>query len=57
MSGRLSPLIEKPVPVKFACEMVIVDVLVLVKVSDKFPKLPACTLVNAKLAGLGESVP
>ena len=55
--GKVNPLIEKDTPLKLACEIVTADPPMLVKVSDKFPKLPACTLVNAKLAGLGESVP
>ena len=40
VAGRVSPLIEKPVPLKFACEMVTDDPPVLVSVSDKFVLLP-----------------
>ncbi len=38
--GKVNPLIEKPVPLKFACEMVTDDPPVLVSVSDKFVLVP-----------------
>ncbi len=38
--GKVNPLVEKPAPVKFACEIVIVDPPALVSVSDKFALLP-----------------
>jgi hypothetical protein len=34
VTGKVNPLVEKPVPVTFACEMVIVDPPVFVSVSD-----------------------
>jgi hypothetical protein len=40
VAGKVNPLIEKPVPLKFACEMVTDDPPVLVSVSDKFLLLP-----------------
>jgi len=55
--GTVNPLIEKAAPDKLACVMVTPDPPVLVKVSDRLPKLLACTLPNARLAGLGEIVP
>ena len=38
--GKVNPLTEKAAPVKFACEMLMVDPPVLVSVSDKFVLLP-----------------
>ena len=38
--GKVNPLTEKAGPVNFACEMVTVDPLVLVSVSDKLVLLP-----------------
>jgi hypothetical protein len=38
--GKVSPLIEKAAPVKFACEMVTVDPPVLLSVSDRLALLP-----------------
>jgi hypothetical protein len=38
--GRLNPLAVKPVPVKFACEIVTGDPPVLVTTSDMFVLLP-----------------
>src|ERR1022692_736559 len=55
--GKVNPLTENAAPVKFACEMVTDDAPVLVRVSDKLALLPSCTFPNARLAGLGESVP
>jgi len=49
--GKLNPLIEKPDPLKFACEMVTVDPPVLVTVSDRFVLFPTCTLPNASVVG------
>ncbi len=41
LMGKLfNPLMEKPAPLKFACEMETVDPPVLVSVSDKFALLP-----------------
>jgi hypothetical protein len=40
LMGKFNPLIEKAAPVKFACEIVAVDLPVLVSVSDKFALLP-----------------
>jgi hypothetical protein len=53
--GKVNPLIEKAVPVKFACEMVSVDPPELVSVSDKFARLPTCTLPKARLVGFAVS--
>jgi len=44
--GKLSPLTEKPVPLKFASEMVTADPPVLVNVSERLELLPFCTLPN-----------
>ncbi len=57
VTGRFSPLTEKPAPLGVACEIVTVAVPVLVKVSDLLLLLPTCTLPNARLAGLGLRVP
>ena len=38
--GSVSPVIEKPAPVTFACEMVTADPPVLVNVSDRLAVLP-----------------
>ena len=57
VTGRVSPLTEKPAPLGVACEIVTADPPVLVRVSDLLLLLPTGTLPNAKLAGLGESVP
>jgi hypothetical protein len=54
--GKVNPLTEKTAPVKFACEMVSVDPPELVSVSDKFARLPTCTLPNARLVGFAEPV-
>jgi hypothetical protein len=55
--GKVSPVIEKPVPVTLACEMVTLDPPVLVRVSDKLALLPTWTLPNERLVGLAASVP
>ena len=57
MRGKVSPLIEKAAPVKFACEMVTVDPPVLLSVSDKLALLPTGTLPNAKLVWFAVRVP
>src|ERR1019366_1601184 len=57
VTGRVSPLTEKPAPLGVACEIVTVAPLVLVKVSDLLLLLPTWILPNARLEGLGESVP
>ena len=57
LRGRVSPLMEKPVPLALAAEMVTVDPPVLVSVSDRFALLPTCTLPKARLVGAGVSVP
>ncbi len=48
---------EKPAPLGVACVIVTLDPPVLVKVSDVLLLFPTCTLPNARLAGLGDSVP
>jgi hypothetical protein len=55
--GKVKPLMEKTDPVKFACEMVIVDPPVLVSVSDKLALLPTCTLPKVRLVGFAVSAP
>lgn len=57
VSGSVNPLIEKPAPLKFACEIVIPDPPVLVSVSDKLELFPTCTFPNARLLGFGDRVP
>lgn len=57
LTGRVGPLTVKPAPLGVACEIVTLDPPVLVTVSDVLLLLPTCTLPNARLAGLGESVP
>lgn len=57
VAGKVSPVLEKPEPVTFACEIVTVVPPVLVSVSDRLALPPTCTLPNERLAGLGESVP
>src|SRR3981189_2345130 len=51
VAGRVSPLMEKPVPLTFAWEMVMVVPPVFVSVSDLLLALPTCTLPKARLAG------
>ncbi len=56
--GKVKPVMEKTDdPDKFACEMVIVDPPVLVRVSDKLALLPTCTFPKARLGGFAVSVP
>src|ERR1700704_3389814 len=57
VTGNVSPVTEKPVPVTFACEMVTFTPPVLVSVSDRLALLPTCTLPNERLVGLAESAP
>src|SRR5271165_7696266 len=57
VAGKVSPVIERPLPLRFACEIVTVDPPVFVSVSPKLALLPTCTLPNARMAGPGESVP
>ena len=57
VTGRLSPLIEKPVPLGVADEIVTGSPPVLVRVSDLLLLLPTCTLPNARLEGLGVKIP
>ena len=40
VTGRVNPLIEKPVPLAVACEIVTEDAPVLVKVSDRLVLVP-----------------
>lgn len=56
-TGRVRPLMEKPVPLGVACVMVTEEAPVLVKVSDKLLFAPTWMLPNARLEGLGERVP
>src|SRR6266849_9360527 len=55
--GSVSPVIEKPAPVAFACEMVTADPPVLVNVSDRLVVLPPCTLPKERRVGVAQSVP
>jgi hypothetical protein len=55
--GRFNPLMEKPVPLTLACEMVTDAPPVLVRVSDKFMLLPTWTLPNASVVGLEDKEP
>ena len=57
VAGRVSPLTENPAPLGVACEIVTAAPPVLLKVSDLLLLLPTGTLPNARLEGLGESVP
>ena len=57
VTGRVSPLTEKPAPLAVACEIVTVASPVFVKVSDLLLLLPTWILPNARLDGLGASVP
>jgi hypothetical protein len=57
LRGKVNPLMEKPAPLKLACEMVSVDPPVLVSVSDKFALLPTCTLLNARVGEFAASSP
>ena len=40
LMGRLNPLVEKTTPIRFACEIVTVELPVLVTVSDELVLLP-----------------
>src|SRR5262249_2532160 len=55
--GRVRPLIVKPVPVRFACEIVTVVPPVFVSCSERLEFVPTWTLPKARLAGFAESVP
>jgi hypothetical protein len=56
--GKVKPVMEKTDdPDQFACEMVIVDPPVLVRVSDKLALLPTCTFPKARLVGFAVSAP
>ena len=55
--GKVNPLMENPAPVTLACEIVTDDPPVLVSVSERFARLPTCTLPNARLAGFALNVP
>lgn len=57
LRGRVNPLMENPVPLKLACEMVTVDPPVLVRVSDKFALFPTCTLLKARVGAFAASAP
>jgi len=57
LRGRVRPLMENPVPLGEAEEMVTVDPPVLVRVSERLVLLPTCTLPKARLVGLAVSVP
>jgi hypothetical protein len=57
VAGNVRPLIEKPLPDTFACEMVTAEPPLLVSVSDRFVLLPTCTLPNERLEGFAASVP
>lgn len=57
MTGRVSPLTEKPVPLGVTCVMVTEAAPVLVKVSERLVFVPTWILPKAKLEGLGVRVP
>ena len=57
VAGRARPLIENPVPLTFACEIVTAEAPVFVRVSERLLWLPTTTVPNAKVAGFAESVP
>jgi hypothetical protein len=54
--GTVSPLIEKPAPLTFACEIVMDELPALVSDSDKLELPPTGILPNERLAGLAERV-
>ena len=56
-TGNVNPLIEKPVPLIVACEMLTVEPPVLVRVSDLLLLVPTWTLPKLKLEALGVRVP
>ena len=55
VSGKVSPLMLKPAPVKLACAMVKLALPELVKVRFCTPVLPTSTLPKLTLAGVMES--
>jgi hypothetical protein len=57
VTGSVSPLMLNPVPLALAAEIVRLVPPLFVKVSDRLELLPTVTLPNAKLVGLGVSVP
>lgn len=57
VKGKERPLKPNPAPLAAAAEIVRLVPPVLVRVSDKFVLLPAWTLPNVRLVGLGVSVP
>ena len=57
LRGRVKPLMENPVPLTVAAEMVTVDPPVLVRVSERFVLLPTCRLPKARLVGVAVRVP
>ena len=57
VTGRFSPLTEKPAPLGVTFEIVTLAAPVLVKVSDLLLLVPTWMLPNARLAGFGLKVP
>ena len=57
MGKLLNPLVENDAPVKFTCEIEIVDPPVLVSVSDKLVLLPTWVPLNARVVGFAASAP
>ena len=57
LRGRVKPLMENPVPLTVAAEMVTVGPPGLVRVSERFVLLPTCRLPKARLVGLAVRVP
>ena len=51
VTGKVTPLTEKPAPVTLACEILTAVPPVLVTVSDRLPFLPTVTLPKLRLAG------
>ena len=57
VTGRVSPLMLKPVPLAAAAEIVTLVPPLLVRVSDWLLDVPSCTLPNEMLEGFGERLP
>jgi hypothetical protein len=53
VTGKLRPVMLKPLPVTLACEIVTLDAPEFVRVSESVFEFPVCTLPKLRLAGFG----
>jgi hypothetical protein len=57
VAGKLSPLTENPVPLRFAAEIISADPPELVNVSERFELFPFCTLPKESVVGDAANAP